>query len=139
MKEENKAGILLLDDPFLTLDTERSLNAIKLLKIFQEQSGWQIVFFTKDLHTVDELRATFPDLQLHNLDLAGETRHLSIWIPIVSVPLPTESHVDLNSWESFLTSEAGGTPDFPMRTGCRGGACMCGTVQCWICRSHLAR
>jgi ABC-type hemin transport system ATPase subunit/predicted phage tail protein len=69
VKEENKARVFLLDDPFLTLDEERTLNAIKLLKAFQEESGWQMVFFTKDRRTVDQLVAVFPELQLHDLDL----------------------------------------------------------------------
>jgi DNA repair exonuclease SbcCD ATPase subunit len=68
MKDENRAQILLLDDPFLTFDEERTANAIKLLKAFQEQSGWQLLFFTKDRRTLDQLRCVFLDLRVHDLD-----------------------------------------------------------------------
>ncbi|WP_061221173.1 ATP-binding protein [Leptospira borgpetersenii] len=42
-----KHGILLLDEPFVHLDTERINSALSYLKAFQEETGYQICFFTK--------------------------------------------------------------------------------------------
>ena len=41
-------GLLVLDDPFYTLDAERERAALKLLASFQRGTGWQIIVFTKD-------------------------------------------------------------------------------------------
>ncbi|AXR68137.1 ATP-binding protein [Leptospira mayottensis] len=42
-----KYGILLLDEPFVHLDIERIDSALSYLKTFQEETGYQICFFTK--------------------------------------------------------------------------------------------
>lgn len=39
-----KHGILLLDEPFVHLDTERINSALSYLKAFQEETGYQICF-----------------------------------------------------------------------------------------------
>ena len=41
-------GLLVLDEPFYTLDPERERAALKLLSAFQAETGWQIILFTKD-------------------------------------------------------------------------------------------
>lgn len=43
-----KAGILILDEPFYTLDERRMSAALTLLKNFQAQGDWQVILFTKD-------------------------------------------------------------------------------------------
>jgi len=47
---EGKTGpaLLVLDEPFYTLDPERERAALKLLGAFQRETGWQIILFTKD-------------------------------------------------------------------------------------------
>jgi uncharacterized protein YhaN len=41
-------ALLVLDDPFYTLDPDRERAALKLLGSFQRATGWQIMIFTKD-------------------------------------------------------------------------------------------
>ncbi len=41
-------GILVLDDPFLSLDAARTRSALRYLAEFQGRTGWQIVIFSKD-------------------------------------------------------------------------------------------
>ena len=41
-------AMLVLDEPFYTLDHARAGAALKLLGAFQEKTGWQIILFTKD-------------------------------------------------------------------------------------------
>ncbi|PIY91643.1 hypothetical protein COY71_02080 [Candidatus Micrarchaeota archaeon CG_4_10_14_0_8_um_filter_60_7] len=41
-------ALLVLDEPFYTLDGERERLALKLLANFHRSTGWQIIFLTKD-------------------------------------------------------------------------------------------
>ncbi len=41
-------GLLLLDDPFSALDEGRRAAALDLLKYFRQETGWQLIIFTKD-------------------------------------------------------------------------------------------
>lgn len=41
-------GLLLLDDPFVSLDAQRRASVLTMLGDFQEETGWQIILFTKD-------------------------------------------------------------------------------------------
>jgi len=41
-------GLLLLDDPFASLDAQRRAAVLTMLGDFQEETGWQIILFTKD-------------------------------------------------------------------------------------------
>lgn len=41
-------ALLLLDEPFYTLDHSRTVAALKLLGAFQKKTGWQIILLTKD-------------------------------------------------------------------------------------------
>ncbi len=41
-------GIVVLDEPFYTLDPRREEAALKLLAAFRKETGWQLVLFTKD-------------------------------------------------------------------------------------------
>ena len=41
-------ALLVLDEPFYTLDTDRTQAALKLLAAFQKGTGWQIIILTKD-------------------------------------------------------------------------------------------
>jgi len=41
-------ALLVLDEPFYTLDPEREAAALRLLAAFQKETGWQIILLTKD-------------------------------------------------------------------------------------------
>ncbi|MFQ3620536.1 MAG: AAA family ATPase [Spirochaetales bacterium] len=70
----SEPGILVLDEPFLTLDKNRCTNALSLLKEFYKKQGWQIFFFTKEEALVKEVEGTFKEesqkglVQVHKLD-----------------------------------------------------------------------
>ncbi len=61
-------GILVLDEPFYALDSERTQRAIQMLRHFQQESQWQIVFFTKDKRVLQLVLDSFPDAVLNLLD-----------------------------------------------------------------------
>ena len=42
-------ALLVLDDPFYTLDPQREQAALRLLMEFQRETGWQIIILTKDI------------------------------------------------------------------------------------------
>ncbi|MDH5655534.1 MAG: AAA family ATPase [Spirochaetia bacterium] len=67
-KISREKGILLLDDPFLHLDEVRIHAAVKLLKEFSEEKGWQIIFFTKEEKLSHLLAKTFHDVTVHLLN-----------------------------------------------------------------------
>jgi DNA repair exonuclease SbcCD ATPase subunit len=60
-------GLLILDEPFHNLDEERIERALLMLKIFQENTGWQIVIFSKDPRSEVMARSSFQTCQIHNL------------------------------------------------------------------------
>jgi ABC-type Mn2+/Zn2+ transport system ATPase subunit len=41
-------ALLVLDEPFYTLDQSRAAAALKLLGAFQKETDWQIILLTKD-------------------------------------------------------------------------------------------
>lgn len=42
------SALLVLDEPFYTLDEERTVKALRLLSDFRKETGWQILILTKD-------------------------------------------------------------------------------------------
>ena len=54
--------IILLDDPFITFDHNRTINALMFLKAFSEEKNIPIVLFTKD-----EYAKNLDDFLIHNL------------------------------------------------------------------------
>ena len=70
-KKRNKPGFFLWDEPFVSLDAERLVTAVSMLKVFQEKSGFQHVIFTKDPALVDAIKKTWPSdvLIIHNLSM----------------------------------------------------------------------
>lgn len=58
-----KPGILVLDEPFYTLDGPRQAAAVRLLKNFHLQTGWQVILLTKDAALAGALAAGFNDGQ----------------------------------------------------------------------------
>jgi hypothetical protein len=60
-------ALIVLDEPFQTIDDDRSGRALALLKRFQEERGWQILLFSKDDGVASRLRTVFPDVLVHRL------------------------------------------------------------------------
>jgi energy-coupling factor transporter ATP-binding protein EcfA2 len=63
-----EGGVLLLDEPFLSLDADREERALRMLKNFQEKNGRQIIIFGKEKGLTERLRKLFPDLVVHDLE-----------------------------------------------------------------------
>jgi DNA repair exonuclease SbcCD ATPase subunit len=63
-----EGGLLLLDEPFLSLDADREERALRMLKNFQEKNRRQIIIFGKEKGLAERLRQLFPDLVVHNLE-----------------------------------------------------------------------
>ncbi len=60
--------LLILDEPFLTLDPERELKALEMVRAFQEKSGFQLIFFTKEPRVREKVEAIFDEVTVHDLD-----------------------------------------------------------------------
>jgi len=66
--EPQAASIIVLDEPFLTLDRPRTGRALAILEKFQKDTGLQIVIFTKDEETENQARNVFGrNLRVHKL------------------------------------------------------------------------
>jgi DNA sulfur modification protein DndD len=61
------SGILVLDEPFLALDSRRCERALTLLRRFQSGHGWQIVLLSKDERLYALARKLFPEGQFNAL------------------------------------------------------------------------
>ena len=63
-----RGGLLLIDEPFQALDKVRMKGALKLIKNFIEQNGWQVVIFSKEEELMAQAKTTFPGIKVHLLD-----------------------------------------------------------------------
>lgn len=61
-------GILILDEPFYSLDPERVHRSLSMLSSFQKQNGWQIVILSKDVELRKLVHKVFPHTKTHVLD-----------------------------------------------------------------------
>jgi DNA repair exonuclease SbcCD ATPase subunit len=66
-KSRPETGILVLDEPFYTLDAQRMRQALTMLKNFQTQTGWQIIILTKDQELVQQAQRLFDRAVVHTL------------------------------------------------------------------------
>ena len=67
---EGARGLIVLDEPFLTLDRTRSARALGVLEEFHRSSRWQLVFFTKDEALKARAGEIFgPPLLIHDLEV----------------------------------------------------------------------
>ncbi|WP_165783927.1 ATP-binding protein, partial [Leptospira ellisii] len=62
-----KKGILLLDEPFIHLDPERTETALYYLRNFAEETEYQIVFFTKQEELASKIENFFGNSNLIRL------------------------------------------------------------------------
>ncbi len=63
-KEES---ILILDEPFHSMDKERELKSLKLLNEFHKKNNWQIILFSKDETIKSNIGKIFKDVKIHIL------------------------------------------------------------------------
>jgi len=61
-------GILLIDEPFQALDRMRMERALRLIRIFIEQNGWQVIIFSKEEELMTQAKIIFPGIKVHLLD-----------------------------------------------------------------------
>jgi DNA sulfur modification protein DndD len=54
-----KSAIIILDEPFITLDKPRTERALALLENFQKTTSWQIIIFTKEEETEKQAQLIF--------------------------------------------------------------------------------
>ncbi|TGK33320.1 DNA repair protein Rad50 [Leptospira gomenensis] len=62
-----KKGILLLDEPFIHLDPERTETALNYLRNFAKETEYQILFFTKQDELASKIRNCFENTNLIRL------------------------------------------------------------------------
>jgi DNA sulfur modification protein DndD len=66
--DEGKSAIIVLDEPFLTFDRQRTANALAVLEEFHKTTLWQIVIFTKDEELLNQADVIFGGkLRVHKL------------------------------------------------------------------------
>ena len=60
-------GVMVLDEPFHSLDAERQRKALSMLASFHQKRGWQIILFSKEIGIVVAVKELFPDAVIHTL------------------------------------------------------------------------
>jgi DNA repair exonuclease SbcCD ATPase subunit len=60
-------GLIVLDEPFHSLDGTRVERALGLLKKFHEEHGWQIVLFSKESGIGVKIKEQIPGARVHEL------------------------------------------------------------------------
>lgn len=68
--EKGKPGLIVLDEPFHSLDRARSLNVLRVLRSFHSEHGWQIILFSKEEEMAAEMQKLFPEVKIHRLEPA---------------------------------------------------------------------
>lgn len=59
--------LLVLDEPFTSLDPERTTGALRLVRRIQDDRGWQVVLFTKDPGLARQAEAVLKEPVRHDL------------------------------------------------------------------------
>ncbi|MFO8089046.1 MAG: AAA family ATPase [Desulfatiglandaceae bacterium] len=67
MHQGDRPGLVVLDEPFHSLDGPRTLLALDVLQKFHREHGWQIILFTKETYITAEMEQMHPDLKSHHL------------------------------------------------------------------------
>ncbi len=62
---EGGPSLLILDEPFLTLDREREMRALEMLREFQRETGWQLILLTKDEILKERVESLFSGAVIH--------------------------------------------------------------------------
>ncbi|MBP7584925.1 MAG: AAA family ATPase [Spirochaetes bacterium] len=66
-------GIIVLDEPFHSLDWTRVERALSLLEKFHRDQGWQVVLFTKEQNISGTVKELIPEARVHRLSGGGKT------------------------------------------------------------------
>ena len=70
-RDADDPAILILDEPFLTLDEPRERQCLEFLREFQQERGWQLVLLTKEERLRNSAREVFTEsVVLHELERA---------------------------------------------------------------------
>ena len=64
-------GLLILDEPFHTMDIMRMKGALNLITRFQEHTGWQLVIMTADERVETAVTNQFTEVRIHRLLVGG--------------------------------------------------------------------
>lgn len=67
-REEGTPGVIVLDEPFHSLDRTRSLRVLRVLRSFHTEHGWQIILSSKEEGMADEIEKLFPEVKIHRLE-----------------------------------------------------------------------
>jgi DNA repair exonuclease SbcCD ATPase subunit len=65
--QNDRPGLIVLDEPFQSLDRPRTLMALDVLRKFHREHRWQIILFTKETHIASEMERMFPEIKIHRL------------------------------------------------------------------------
>ncbi|MDR3200222.1 MAG: AAA family ATPase [Spirochaetales bacterium] len=72
-RASGRQEVIILDEPFITLDRQRTHRALGVLEDFRKKTGWQIVLFTKDEVLEKQAREIFgSSLAVHRLAVETE-------------------------------------------------------------------
>jgi len=69
------ARLLVLDEPFLALDPQREQGALRMIRQFQQDNDFQLIFFTKEARLRRQVEKLFPGAVIHDLDAPGSKIH----------------------------------------------------------------
>lgn len=71
-RDKEDPAMLILDEPFLTLDEPRERQCLEFLREFQQERGWQLVLLTKEERLRDLALEVFAEsMVLHELERVG--------------------------------------------------------------------
>ncbi len=72
MHQKDTPALILLDEPFHSLDTSRSLTALHVLLKFHQEHRWQVVLFTKEKNIAGQMEEMFPHVKIHRLSAGND-------------------------------------------------------------------
>ncbi len=71
VRGDGAPALLILDEPFQTLDATRTARAVRLIARFRERTGWQLVVMTADERVALAVAGRFAGARVHRLAARG--------------------------------------------------------------------